>query len=279
MAKIRHRNVVNILGCCAERSERLLVYEYLPNRSLDKVLRDPNRHLDWQKRYDIILGIARGLLYLHQDSQPRIVHRDIKPSNILLDRKFNPKIADFGISKLFPDDVTHLNTIPAGSFGYMAPECTMSGELSVRADVYSFGVVLLELITGRKMTDRTQSSEMLLQRVRRKYKEGNIEQIIDPAIIEACNVGKVSRCIHVGLLCTQFDSSLRPSMSEVNSMLSTIAEPTKSPRASSVTKNHSRTSHAPAVTHFASPFPSHSPLVPPPKSLSRRRVNPLNGDM
>lgn len=277
LAKVQHRNLVKLLGCCVEGLERLIVYEWLPNKSLDQFLFNAGRRkeLDWQKRYDIIRGTASGLLYLHQDSQLRIVHRDIKPSNILLDHKFNPKIADFGIAKLFAEDVTRLNTVPAGTIGYMAPECIMSGELSVKADVYSFGVVLLELTTGKRIIDRTStSSEMLLSRVWRKYIEKNIEQILDPVIIEACDVGKASRCIHIGLLCTQFDSSIRPSMSKVDSMLSnasiTLAEPTKPPCVNSVTKNPSRTSHESAVTpYFASPFPSHIPLVAPPKSQSR----------
>eukprot|EP00253_Pinus_taeda_P007360 PITA_07360 len=224
LAKIRHRNLAKLLGCCATGSERLLVYEYLSNNSLDKILFDPNkrRQLDWQKRYNIIVGVARGLLYLHEGVL--IIHRDITASNVLLDANMNPKIGDFGLSKQFDEDQTHMTTGVGGTLGYAAPEHMIGGQLTFKSDVYSFGVLLLELMSGRKNFEFHPTECLLLEWAWRLYKEGNIVDMIDPVIIETCSDLKrqaVNNCIHIGLMCIQEDASLRPSMSAINSMLST----------------------------------------------------------
>eukprot|EP00252_Welwitschia_mirabilis_P011792 TRINITY_DN26215_c0_g1_i6.p1 TRINITY_DN26215_c0_g1~~TRINITY_DN26215_c0_g1_i6.p1 ORF type:complete len:536 (-),score=56.92 TRINITY_DN26215_c0_g1_i6:681-2288(-) len=159
LAQVQHRNLVNIVGCCIDGSDSILVFEYFSNGSLEQHLFGRRKHLDWHGRYNILVGIAKGLVYLHEDSKVKIIHRDIKASNILLDDNFNPKITDFGIAKLLSEDETEIRTRVAGTYGYMAPEYAMQGHLSRKADVYSYGILLLEIISGRRNTTTSDSQD------------------------------------------------------------------------------------------------------------------------
>lgn len=155
ISNVHHRNLIRLLGCCSKGPELLLVLEYMANGSLEKYLYgDKKGNLSWKQRYDIIFGTARGLAYLHEQYHVTIIHRDIKPSNILLDNDFQPKIADFGLARLLPEDQTHISTRFAGTLGYTAPEYAINGQLSEKVDTYSFGIVVLEIISGKKMHRR-----------------------------------------------------------------------------------------------------------------------------
>ncbi|KAL9680284.1 hypothetical protein QQ045_018162 [Rhodiola kirilowii] len=248
LSSVQHRNIVNLLGYCTHGEEKLLVYEYVVNESLDKILFKSNRRgeLDWKRRHDIITGISRGILYLHEDSHSCIIHRDIKASNILLDDKWIPKIADFGLARLFTnEDFTHVVTRVAGTNGYMAPEYVMHGKLSTKADVFSFGVLVLELISGKKNStfNLSHDSQNLIEWAWHLFKSNKSLDIMDPLIASSANMEQVSICIHIGLLCVQGDPNRRPSMSRVMVMLLKKPGSLEDPERPGYSR--SRTSHAP----------------------------------
>ncbi|KAM0878622.1 hypothetical protein ACQ4PT_034753 [Festuca glaucescens] len=225
VAKLQHKNLVRLVGVCLESHEKLLVYEYMPNRSLDTVLFDceKRRDLDWGKRLKIVNGVARGLQYLHEDSRLRIVHRDLKASNVLLDSDCNPKISDFGLAKLFGWDQSQAVTSHiAGTYGYMAPEYAMRGQYSVKSDAFSFGVLLLEIVTGRKNSSFADSEQSidLLSLVWEHWTTGTVEELADPSLGARSPGGQMLKLVNIGLLCVQDNPADRPTMSTVNVMLS-----------------------------------------------------------
>ncbi|CAL5062373.1 unnamed protein product [Urochloa decumbens] len=224
VAKLKHKNLARLVGVCLEQQERLLVYEFVPNRSLDLILFDIEKReqLDWEQRYKIINGIARGLQYLHEDSQLKVVHRDLKASNILLDANMNPKISDFGLARIFGRDQTQAVTKRVvGTYGYMAPEYVTRGNYSVKSDAFCFGVIVLEIITGRKNSgcSNSGSPEDLLTMVWEHWEAGTATETVDPCMGGSFSEGDLLKCIHVGLLCVQGDPAVRPVMSSVVTML------------------------------------------------------------
>ncbi|KAJ9539948.1 hypothetical protein OSB04_026454 [Centaurea solstitialis] len=224
VARLQHRNLVKLLGYCMDGDERILIYEYLANKSLDLYLFDETKSsmLNWPMRLNIIHGIAKGILYLHQDSRHRIIHRDLKASNILLDGNMNPKISDFGLAREFRgDQITDKTKKVVGTYGYISPEYAIHGRFSVKSDVFSFGVLVLEMVSGKKNRGFSHEDigDNLLGHAWRLYKEGKCMELMSPCLRNSCIVSEVERTIHVGLLCVQNLAQDRPTMSTVVMML------------------------------------------------------------
>ncbi|KAH8971068.1 hypothetical protein BDL97_02G123200 [Sphagnum fallax] len=226
MTGVRHKNLVKVKGCSLQGTQRLIVFEFVENKNLAEALWDrPIKNvllLDWTMRFNICVGIAHGLIYLHEYLQPRIIHRDIKASNILLDKDLNPKIADFGLARLFPEDISHLSTDHiAGTMGYLSPEYATLGKLTEKVDVFSYGVLLLEIVSGRKNIDLSLETNKiyLLEWAHSLHEQDKLFDLIDQQLNNNILDDEAQRVIDVALLCVQTSASRRPLMSHVLAML------------------------------------------------------------
>ncbi|XP_059448027.1 proline-rich receptor-like protein kinase PERK13 [Corylus avellana] len=222
ISRVHHRHLVSLVGYCISEHQRLLIYEFVPNKTLEHHLHGNGMPvLDWTKRMKIALGSAKGLAYLHEDCHPKIIHRDIKSANILLDDVFEAQVADFGLAKLANDTHTHVSTRVMGTFGYLAPEYASSGKLTDRSDVFSFGVVLLELLTGRKPVDATQplGDESLVEWARphliRALETGDFGELVDPRLEKHYVESEMFRMIESAAACVRHSAPKRPRMAQV----------------------------------------------------------------
>ncbi|XP_008802372.2 PTI1-like tyrosine-protein kinase 1 [Phoenix dactylifera] len=233
VSKLKHENVLEMVGYCVQGNLRLLAYEYATMGSLHDVLHgrkgvqgaQPGPVLDWMQRVRIAIDAAKGLDYLHEKVQPSIIHRDIRSSNVLLFEDFRAKIADFNLSNQAPDMAARLHsTRVLGTFGYHAPEYAMTGQLTQKSDVYSFGVVLLELLTGRKPVDHTmpRGQQSLVTWATPRLSEDKVKQCVDPRLKGEYPPKGVAKLAAVAALCVQYEAEFRPNMSIVVKALSPL---------------------------------------------------------
>ncbi|KAL5790208.1 hypothetical protein ACOSQ2_005096 [Xanthoceras sorbifolium] len=249
ISKLRHRNLVQLMGWCHEKRELLLVYEFMPNGSLDSYLFKENSLLTWELRYKIAQDLALGLLYLHEEWEQCVVHRDIKSSNIMLDENFNAKLGDFGLARLVDHAKGSQTTVLAGTMGYMAPECATTGRASKESDVYSFGIVALEVACGRKpINPKAEDSQVyMVQWVWELYGSGKLLEAADPRLCKAFDEQQMEYLMIVGLWCAHPDENLRPS----------IRQPIQ-------------------VLNFEAPLPVLPPKMPVPIYLTPSANNPIS---
>ncbi|GLU04245.1 hypothetical protein SLE2022_214040 [Rubroshorea leprosula] len=224
IGRVRHKNLVRLLGYCAEGAHRMLVYEFVDNGNLEQWLHGdvgPCSPLTWEIRMNIILGTAKGLTYLHEGLEPKVVHRDIKSSNILLDKQWNSKVSDFGLAKLLGSERSYVTTRVMGTFGYVAPEYASTGMLNERSDVYSFGILLMEIISGRNPVDysRPAGEVNLVEWLKTMVTNRNAEGVLDPRLPEKPSIRALKRALLVALRCVDPNAQKRPKMGHVIHML------------------------------------------------------------
>lgn len=222
ISRVHHKHLVTLVGYCISGAQRMLVYEFVPNNTMEFHLHGKGRPtMEWATRLRIALGSAKGLAYLHEDCHPKIIHRDIKAANILLDFKFEAKVADFGLAKLSSDINTHVSTRVMGTFGYLAPEYAASGKLTDKSDVFSFGVMLLELITGRRPVDTNNSyvDDSLVDWARplltRALEEENFDSLIDQRLQKNYDKNEMVRMVACAAACVRHSARRRPRMSQI----------------------------------------------------------------
>ncbi|KAI3454618.1 hypothetical protein Pfo_011281 [Paulownia fortunei] len=240
LGSVKHINLVNLRGYCRLPTAKLLIYDYLAMGSLDDFLHDnlsADRSLNWNARLRIAIGSARGIAYLHHDCSPKIVHRDIKSSNILLDENLDPHVSDFGLAKLLVDEDSHVTTVVAGTFGYLAPEYLQSGRATEKSDVYSFGVLLLELVTGKRPTDPSFVKRGLnvVGWMNTLLRENRLEDVVDKRCTDA-EVETVEVLVEIAARCTDANPDDRPSMQQV---LQFLEQEVMSPCLSEFYESHS----------------------------------------
>lgn len=234
IGRVRHKNLVRLLGYCAEGAHRMLVYEYVNNGNLEQWLHGdvgPRSPLTWEIRMNIILGTAKGLSYLHEGLEPKVVHRDIKSSNILIDKHWNPKVSDFGLAKLLGSESSYITTRVMGTFGYVAPEYASTGMLNERSDVYSFGILIMEVISGRNPVDYSRPPEEvnLIEWLKKMVTNRNPEGVLDPKLPEKPTARSLKRILLVALRCVDPNAQKRPKMGHVVYMLEAQESPSKEP--------------------------------------------------
>uniref|UniRef100_A0A1J3D8R9 non-specific serine/threonine protein kinase n=1 Tax=Noccaea caerulescens TaxID=107243 RepID=A0A1J3D8R9_NOCCA len=217
---IKHRYLVNLRGYCNSPTSKLLLYDYLPGGSLDEALHERGEQLDWDSRVNIIIGAAKGLSYLHHDCSPRIIHRDIKSSNILLDGNLEARVSDFGLAKLLEDEESHITTIVAGTFGYLAPEYMQSGRATEKTDVYSFGVLVLEVLSGKRPTDASfiEKGLNVVGWLKFLISEKRPREIVDPNC-EGMQIESLDALLSIATQCVSSSPEERPTMHRVVQLL------------------------------------------------------------